>query len=132
MKELLQHKKLNVTPFRLEVLEVFAKYNTAIPLSVIEKELSNFNRITLYRTIKKFIASGVIHEIALSGEDNNFAICADNCGVHDHQHQHIHFKCEKCKSVQCVEIDTFPAIQIPNYTINNVEIQATGYCSQCQ
>lgn len=132
MEKLLKQKRLNITPFRLEVLAIFSKYNSAIPLSVVEKELKDYNRITLYRTIKNFLAKGIIHEIALSGEENNFAICADNCGKDKHEHKHIHFKCENCKSVLCVEVDNFPKIEIPQFKIQNLEIQASGLCSSCQ
>tara|TARA_B110000908_G_C10174038_1_gene412304 strand:+ start:202 stop:612 length:411 start_codon:yes stop_codon:yes gene_type:complete len=131
MKDLLKVKKISSTPFRKEVLAIFSKYNNAIPLSVVEKELKAYNRITLYRTIKIFLEKGIIHEISISGEESNYAICHDECSTMAHHHQHIHFKCRECKIIFCLEIDEFPNIKLPKYKIEALEIQATGVCKSC-
>ena len=131
MNTLLDNHKIVVTPFREEVLEIFNKYGNAIPLSVVEKELKKYNRITLYRTIKLFLKKGIIHEITISGEDSNYAICLDKCDNDSHNHQHIHFKCTSCGIISCVNTDKFPQINLPNYKIDQIEIQATGLCNLC-
>lgn len=131
MKNLLKDRKISETPFRKEVLAIFAKYTNAIPLSVIENELNDYNRITLYRTIKIFLEKGIIHEITLSGESSNYAICKEECNKDKHQHQHIHFKCRVCSIISCVEIDVFPKIILPEYKIEQLEIQAIGLCKNC-
>jgi len=131
MENLLKRKKISVTPFRERVLSVFAKYSNAIPLSLVEKELKVYNRITLYRTIKLFLEKGIIHEITLSGEVSNYGICSENCDTIMHQHRHIHFKCTKCGIIYCVEVDTFPTVTLPGYKISQLEIQATGLCKNC-
>lgn len=128
---ILKQKNLSETPFRLEVLAVFRNHKNAIPISVIETELTNFNRITLYRTIKIFIEKGIIHEITLSGNETNYAICKNECGDNTHHHQHIHFKCNSCDLIFCAEIDKFPNVSLPGYKIDNLEIQATGLCKTC-
>ena len=113
MDSILKRKKMSATPFRNEVLAIFNKYNSAIPLSIIEDELKSHNRITLYRTIKIFLEKGIIHEINLNGEGSNYALCKEECGD-AHNHQHIHFKCSSCSQVTCVDIDRFPKITLPN------------------
>lgn len=131
MTNLLKSKKISETPFRKEVLAIFSKYNNAIPLSIVEKELKEYNRITLYRTIKVFIEKGIIHEIALNGNESNYAICKEECDTVAHHHQHIHFKCKECGIIFCVELDEFPTIILPKYKIEQLEIQATGLCQDC-
>ena len=131
MENLLKNKKISETPFRKEVLEIFDKYNNAIPLTIIADELENYDRITLYRTIKLFLEKGILHEISISGENSNYAICNDECDINSHNHQHIHFKCKKCGNITCVEIDNFPTIKLPKYKIEQLEIQATGLCNEC-
>ena len=129
--DLLKNKKISATPFRKDVLAIFSKYNNAIPLSIVEKELKGYNRITLYRTIKVFLEKGIIHEITLSGEESNYAICQEECNTESHNHQHIHFKCKECDIIFCVEIEKFPTITLPEYKIEQLEIQATGLCKNC-
>jgi Fur family ferric uptake transcriptional regulator len=128
---ILKQKKLSETPFRKDVLAIFKSYENAIPLSVIENELTDFNRVTLYRTIKLFIEKGIIHEITLSGNETNYAICKNECSSDTHHHQHIHFKCNSCHLIFCVEIDKFPNVSLPGYKIEHLEIQATGLCKLC-
>lgn len=132
MENLLKNKKMSATPFRKEVLAIFNNHNNAIPLSIIENELKDYNRITLYRTIKIFLEKGIIHEISLSGENANYAICKDECTSHTHQHNHVHFKCSECDQISCVEIDSFPSINLPEYEIEDVEIQLKGICKACK
>ncbi|MFT6844031.1 MAG: Fur family ferric uptake transcriptional regulator [Flavobacteriales bacterium] len=131
MSNILNNKKISETPFRKEVLAIFDKYNNAIPLSLVEKELKEFNRITLYRTIKVFLEKGIIHEITINGAVSNYAICKEECDTIAHHHQHIHFKCISCSIIFCVEVDRFPSINLPKYKIEQLEIQATGLCQSC-
>lgn len=132
MSTILKSNKLSETPFRKKVLSIFKKYKEAIPVSVFEKELDNYNRITLYRTLKVFIKKKIIHEIAMSGQDTHYAICKEECSSTNHHHQHIHFKCKNCETISCVEINSFPSISIPSYQIDQLEIQATGLCENCK
>jgi len=48
-----------------------------------------------------------------------------------HHSQHIHFKCNRCEIIFCVEVDKIPAIRLPKYKIEKLEIQATGLCQDC-
>ena len=129
--ELLKKNNLSATPFRKEVLAIFARHDRAIPVSVIEQELDNYNRITLYRTIKTFIEKGIIHEIAITGEAANYAICKDGCTHTGHHHQHLHFKCNSCAAIYCVELSTFPSVDLPGYQVDQLEVQASGICKAC-
>ena len=133
MENLLKAKNLSETDFRKEVLTIFSSHKNAVKLSQIENELKEYNRVTLYRTIKTFIKKGLIHEISISGEESNYALCKDDgCDIDNHQHQHIHFKCDKCEAISCVEVDVFPSVSVPGYQINQLEIQASGVCTSCQ
>lgn len=132
MKEILRANKLSETPFRKEVLSVFEKYKSAISMAMIENSLNSYNRITLYRTIKVFLEKGIIHEIKISGEVSNYALCSEACTVKGHSHQHIHFKCKKCEMIYCVSIEKFPLISLSNYQIDQLEIQALGTCENCK
>jgi len=101
-------------------------------MSIIEEELGNHDRVTLYRTIKIFKEKGIIHEIALANEEKQFAKCKDSCTTHGHNHQHLHFKCSKCETVSCLKLEVFPDLQVPEYQIDQIEVQAVGICKNCQ
>jgi Fur family ferric uptake transcriptional regulator len=131
MEDLLRKKKLRVTDFRLAVLAIFSKYDHAISTEEIEQELKEFDRITLYRTLKSFTEKGIIHEINYPQEEKRLALCADACTGDHHHHQHIHFKCKECGEITCSEIDALPDVSLNGFHIEQLEIQAQGLCGKC-
>lgn len=131
MMNIFKLKKINKTAFRKEVLAIFNKYDFAIPLSIVEKELKKYNRITLYRTIKIFLEKGIIHKISISGKNSFYAICEEDCDSISHNHQHIHFKCNSCRILFCVEMGKLPTLKLPDYKIEQLEIHASGLCQNC-
>jgi Fur family ferric uptake transcriptional regulator len=132
-KTVLKEKGLRITPFREKVLELFMESETALSVHDIEEKLGNFDRITLYRTIKSFTNKGVIHEIVMPGDIRKLALCQTECvgGHHHHEHNHLHFHCRQCKEVYCIEIDKMPNFNINTHKVEQLEIQAQGICSNC-
>ena len=130
-KNLLQSRDLKATGKRIEVLTTIENYGSAMPYSELQKSLANFDRVTLYRTINTLTEKGIIHKASTRGQETYYAICSHHCTSEHHNHQHIHFKCTNCNSVSCIEIDEKIAIEIPNFKINNVEIEVSGICDQC-
>lgn len=128
---LLKDKNIRNTPFREDVLTIFKNSNFALSLQNIEENLNNHDRITLYRTLKTFKEKGVIHEIALPNEPIKYALCEHNCSDEHHQHNHIHFKCINCEEVFCKDVKELPQINIPNFSITEIEISAKGICENC-
>lgn len=133
-EKILKNKNLRVTPFRKEVLSIFLKNDHAISSQFIEESLGEHDRITLYRTIKSFINKGVVHEIVMPGDVKKMALCDPVCDHSDglHEHNHIHFQCNKCEEVYCVEINALPTIQLPDFQIDELEVQAKGICKKCR
>jgi Fur family transcriptional regulator, ferric uptake regulator len=134
MENFLRSKKLRVTPFRVAVLEVFSRHKNAVDIDQIEKSLKEFDRITLYRTVRTFIEKGLIHEIVMPGDIKKLALCKDECSGagQEHHHQHLHFKCDICEEVYCLELVHFPEIKYPKFKIIHLEIQGSGVCQSCR
>ncbi len=132
-KNILTENNIRVTPIRLQVLEVFNRFDNALSLQTIEQEIGKHDRITLYRTLKTFTEKGIIHEIAMLGGEKHLALCSNDCeqGIHNHQHEHIHFQCKNCNNVFCVEIDDFPQIKLEGFELSTIEITAQGKCKNC-
>lgn len=132
VEKLLKNKGVRITDFRVQVLDLFSQGSAAVDMEFIEKSLGKFDRITLYRTIKTFLEKGLIHEIHL-GDVKKYALCDHECGGdHAHHHEHVHFHCKVCKDVFCLDVDALPHISIPNYQIEQTEIQLRGVCKQCK
>ncbi len=135
MKEnLLKSKNIRSTAFRNKVLGVLLEQQKPLTIEEIEEQLGQFDRITLYRTIKTFEDKGLIHEIVMAGQPKRVALCTSTCSEDEHQHhlEHIHFFCENCKGTFCIENVEIPEISIPNYVINSFDFQVKGVCAKCQ
>lgn len=134
MEDILRHKKLRVTPFRLEVLSLFRNSLHALDMATVENKLGKFDRVTLYRTIRTFLEEGIIHEIALPNQDKKLALCSTGCDhtEHDHSHQHLHLECKSCNQVFCVETDAIPKISVKGVQIDSLELTAKGLCAECK
>lgn len=131
MSEILLKKEIRTTAFRKELIAIFEKFSHAISMRQIEEELGKHDRITLYRTMKLFTENGVIHEIAIPQEESKYAMCEEGCKDGVHHHQHVHFKCEVCERVYCLEVDKTPELSLPNFIIKNMEINVNGVCDEC-
>lgn len=128
---LLKNRNLKVTSNRLEVLSLIAGYSSAIPYSLLQKSLEDFDRVTLYRILKTLLDKGIIHKASVSRNEVYYALCKQFCNSEEHNHNHIHFKCLKCNSVSCVDVPSDISIQIPNALIQEIDIQVKGLCSAC-
>jgi Fur family ferric uptake transcriptional regulator len=126
---------LRPTACRQAVLSAFKQRGYALSQGDIEQDLlSRFDRVTVYRTLKSFLASGLLHKVLDDEGGVKYALCHDLChqGTHQHQHDHVHFKCNQCGQTTCLESVHIPQIILPEFFIkqeSNLLIQ--GVCKGC-
>lgn len=132
-EELLQHHKLRVTKFRKEVLELFQASEATLSLKHLEEGLHDFDRVTLYRTLKSFEDHGIIHKVPTEDNQSYYGLCSDHCGPDKHHHEHAHFTCLSCQQVFCVHMDTLnlPTAKEDGYKVKRAEVLLEGYCPIC-
>ncbi len=142
--DLLKKHSLRNTEVRRKVLELFQVTDHAVSHSHIEEQLeSQFDRVTLYRTLKSFEENHLIHRILNDSGVVTYALCREQCHEHDHQHEvahtahhthnHIHFKCEVCQLTFCLEQVGIPPIALPpHYSARSYQVLVTGICEKCQ
>lgn len=128
---ILKSRGLKATDARLKLLNCFSENGDALSYAQIQGDLRSMDRITLYRTLSILTEKGVIHKAIETSKDTYYAICAHSCSEDGHNHQHIHFKCESCEEVKCIDYNPGYHISIEGYKISNVDIQAQGICSKC-
>lgn len=132
LKEILKSRKLKATQTRLQLLSIFDQEKYAVPYSKIQILMKETDRVTLYRTIETLLEKGVIHKAYREENDNYFAMCGQSCSQQEHNHDHVHFKCQNCNEVQCKEIDQKINIDIPGYKVNTTSVVLQGICNKCQ
>lgn len=131
---ILQQHKLRVTDCRKEVLKIFLEKESALSHADLEEILNrDFDRVTLYRTLKTFLDSDLIHKVLDDSGATKYALCSHAADEgHTHDHEHVHFKCEKCGKTVCIEQVSLPDVSLPEgYLGKEVSLLVTGICDKC-
>jgi Fur family ferric uptake transcriptional regulator len=129
---LLKDFQLRSTPGRQEVLEIFLKSNHALSHGDIERNMpDDFDRVTLYRTLKTFLDKGLVHKVLDDEGGLKYALCNHNCNAAGHDHNHVHFKCTVCGQTSCLDIE-IPGIKLPKgYKPVESNLLIQGTCLNC-
>lgn len=129
------HFGLRTTSSREAVLAMFQHVDYALSQGDVEQGLaSQFDRVTIYRTLKSFLASGLLHKVLDDSGGIKYALCQDLCHQesHQHQHDHVHFKCTTCGQTTCLETIHIPQIILPEKFIKNESnLLIQGVCRGC-
>jgi Fur family ferric uptake transcriptional regulator len=130
---ILKSHNVRSTKIRKDILQKFITSEYSLSHSSLEKRLSSeYDRVTIYRTIHKFEECGIIHRISDDSGKNFYGLCSGNCNQKDHQDEHIHFKCTECENIYCLKKPTLPTFNIPDgYTLKNYSINVDGICKNC-
>lgn len=132
-KTLLKAHNLRLTDCREEILRAFQADESAKSHSDLENQFGEqFDRVTIYRTLKTFMDKGLIHKILDDDGGSKYAICRSTCTDQSHNHNHVHFKCSVCHDTTCVESVDIPTFSLPEgYAPEEVNMLVLGVCPKC-
>ena len=126
---LLKKSGLSITPLRKEVL-AFLLENEVSSLDDIKKNIKEFDRVTLYRTVKVLIKFKIIKE--LSFENKKFLSLNRNINKSsDSFEQSVYFYCMYCNNLTYLnnKIISFDIAQ--DYEVHQSESIISGKCNLC-
>ena len=117
------------TPARIRVLRLLQEAPTALAHNEIELSLapSPLDRVTLYRVLDWLVESGLAHK----STDNQriFRFSAASPGEHK---AHVHFRCEQCGCVFCVDAAPPQVPVLPEgFTVSRLDLDLRGRCARC-
>jgi len=130
IKKILQDHKLRVTAGRIDILEFFHRQNRTLSFKDLEDEFKDSDRVTLYRTLGAFTEQGVLHKIPDDSGFATYGLCQDACDSEDHNHDHIHFKCNECGTIECLD-QIIPKVKISGYKVTEANLILKGTCKNC-
>jgi Fur family ferric uptake transcriptional regulator len=131
-KKLLKNHALRITDCRIDVLEQFYKASHALSFKDLEKDLEEYDRVTLYRTLNSFIENGLLHRIPNDSGFASFGLCHTDCTERAHHHDHVHFKCNVCGHIECLPDYHVPKVDLPGYIIEEQNLIVNGVCRLCK
>lgn len=125
-------KQIRSTSAKTEILNIINGSKTALSHSDIQKMTGDLcNRVTIYRVLDRLEKEGEVHKITNIDGVVNFAKCPESCSKVHHVHNHLHFNCEICKSVTCIE-NVIPNVDLPKgFTAKEYNFVISGICPDC-
>ena len=133
IRNILKHHHVRSTSCRNDVIAFFLqKEQAALSQPELEKHLSAYDRVTLYRTLNTFLEKGIVHKVPGDSGSIKYALCSEQCDEHQHHDEHIHFKCTSCGQVKCIDTVSIPPIQLPEgYIKKSSSFLVNGICALC-
>lgn len=126
---LLKKSGLSITPLRKEVL-TFLLENEVSSLDDIKKNIKEFDRVTLYRTVKVLIKFKIIKE--LSFENKKFLSLNRNINKSsDSFEQSVYFYCMYCNNLTFLNNKIISFDITPDYEVHQSESIISGKCNLC-
>ncbi len=131
---ILRKSHLSVTDSRRVILDIFLQAGNALAHHDIEaKTGEKYDRVTVYRTLQSFMEKGIIHTIPTADNSILYALCKDNCEAGHHHDNHVHFICEVCNKMICLDEVTVPQVQLPKgFKPSHAEMVVNGVCGDCK
>lgn len=122
------------TAAKTEIQELILNSDVALSHHEIQEKTKGLcDRVTIYRVLDRLVDDGVIHKIVNVDGVSKYAACHSCTEDHKHTaHNHVHFSCQKCKTVTCLE-NVEPTFKLPtNYSVSEVNFTVSGICPACQ
>ncbi|NCT93278.1 MAG: transcriptional repressor [Chitinophagaceae bacterium] len=131
--DILKKNSLSVTDSRKKILRYFLESDGALAHADIEHQSgTEFDRVTIYRTLQTFVDKGIIHTIPTADNAVRYALCKDDCYAGHHHDDHVHFMCDQCGTTYCLDHITVPGISLPaGFKAQQTDLVVSGICSKC-
>ena len=131
--DLLKKNHLSITESRKKILNHFLDANGALAHADIEQRSgTEFDRVTIYRTLQTFVEKGIIHTIPTADNSVRYALCKDECTAGHHHDDHVHFMCDDCGTTYCLDHITVPKVALPEgFKAIQKDLVISGLCSKC-
>lgn len=134
VKDLLADHGLRLTEPRTKILGLFLDNNHALSYHFLESNLGEeMDRVTIYRTLRTFVESGLLHTIPDEQQTILYAMCPETChDGHTHQHNHLHFKCLVCGETTCLQEVHLNTPTVPQgFVLQSLKLIGEGICNSC-
>lgn len=124
--QLLDNYKLSKTEGRINILNIFLNSIVGLSEKDIQEKLNNkIDRATIYRTLKLFKQTGIIHPVSAEGSATKFVLKKE-------PKEHLHFKCTNCGHITCLADIQISGYDLPNgYKKLESNFLIIGICNEC-
>lgn len=132
-ESLLSKAGIKVTASRILVLKAIAQADHPLSMMEIEKELESVDKSQISRALNLFMENDLLHKIDDGLGTSHYELC------HSHSHDgedsdvHVHFYCEKCRKLLCLEDQAIPQVSVPGgFQAHHYTYIIQGICADCR
>lgn len=120
------------TTAKSAIFELLKNSEEALSHAEIQKlTIGICDRVTIYRILDRLVTEDAIHKIATPDGTVKYASCHHSHDNPHYTHNHVHFSCEKCLSVTCLDA-VEPSYTISDkYVVKEVNFTLSGLCPKC-
>lgn len=130
--QILRAHELRVTEPRRHILTLLLNSKGAVSYNTLEQSVSQNDRVTIYRSLKRFEETGIIHKVLGENGVSFYALCRDDCNKHFHHDEHDHFYCSECDQMLCLEKHVWNDLNLPKgYSVKKATLVLEGQCEKC-
>jgi Fur family ferric uptake transcriptional regulator len=123
---ILRENKIRITPNRIEILTILEHSEKALAEKEIQEHISGkCDRATIYRTLSKLTASGIIHPITTELGIKKYVFKKEKT-------EHLHFKCTECGDTICLTKTKMNNFKLPEgFVKRSSNYLVIGTCKKC-
>lgn len=127
----LEERKIKPTANRLLVLGALTAAKAPVSLADIEDCLDTVDKTSIFRVLELFSDKNMVHVIDDGSRSLKYELCHSAPG-HSHDDQHVHFVCDRCHRVLCLDDIAVPAVALPaGFEPHSVNYVIKGICPDC-
>jgi len=130
--EILQNHQLKKTTPRVAIIQALQTSKAPLSENEVKEKMGNlYDRITFYRSVQTLMEVGIIHRIIVDNITTRYALNFCN-NKHQHIVDHVHFFCQQCNSLICLNDVKLQNYQLPNeFIAEQCEVTIKGLCDKC-
>jgi Fur family transcriptional regulator, ferric uptake regulator len=131
--EILRNHHLKKTAQRVAIIDSLLRGKVPMSESEVKDNMGDlYERTTFYRSMQTLTEAGIIHKIVPDNLTVKYALnpCDE---LHRHEVDHVHFFCQLCQSVICLEQVKTKGYPLPEgYLETEKEVIIKGICKKCR
>ena len=118
----------------MQVLRILDRAANPLSAAEIVEQFDDVDRVTIYRTVNTLAEKHIIHRI--QGDDRVWRYALGHAG-HDNHHHHVHFACDECGTVECIESAPVPEdlsrqLNVDRrFHVSSADVTLHGTCPDC-
>ncbi len=129
--ELLESRGIRATANRIMIIKALAAEQFPKSMKELENTLVLIDKSNIFRALTIFRQHHLVHTIEDGNGGTRYELCLSH-SEEDDDDEHVHFFCENCGRIVCLNSIPVPAVSLPEgYEHHSTNFLVKGICPEC-